>query len=66
LSIIYSRLLRGTYIDYNAIEFLGYIAFSGDIYKGVLFLVCKVCDGSNRCACGWVFGCNLVYKEAVS
>jgi hypothetical protein len=33
LSITYGRLLRSTYINYNAIEFLGYIAFSGDIRK---------------------------------
>jgi hypothetical protein len=58
LSVTYSRLLKGTYINYNAIEFLGRIAFSSDVYKGVLFLVCKVCDGFNRYAYGWVFGYN--------
>jgi hypothetical protein len=43
LSVTYSRLLRSTYIDYNAIEFLRYIAFSGNIRKQVLFPVYKVC-----------------------
>jgi hypothetical protein len=33
LSITYSRLLRGTYINYNAIEFLRGIAFYSNIYK---------------------------------
>jgi hypothetical protein len=58
LSITYSRLLKGIYINYNAIEFLGYIAFSSNIYKGVLFLVCKVCNKSNRYTYKWVFKCN--------
>ena len=50
LSIIYNRLLRGTYIDYNIIEFLKYIVFNNNIYKGVLFLVYKVYNKSNKCA----------------
>jgi len=58
LSVTYGRLLKSTYIDHNAIEFLGRIAFGGDIRKRVLFLVRKVCDGSNRCAYGWVFKCD--------
>jgi hypothetical protein len=33
LSITYSRLLRGTYINYNAIEFFRGIAFYSNIYK---------------------------------
>jgi hypothetical protein len=33
LSITYSRLLRGTYIDYNAVEFFRGIVFSGNICK---------------------------------
>ena len=33
LSVTYSRLLRGTYINYNAIEFFRGIAFYSNIYK---------------------------------
>ena len=33
LSITYSRLLRGTYINYNAVEFFRGIAFSRNICK---------------------------------
>ena len=33
LSITYSRLLKGTYINYNTIEFLRGIAFYSDICK---------------------------------
>jgi len=33
LSITYSRLLRGTYINYNAIEFFRGIAFYSNICK---------------------------------
>jgi hypothetical protein len=49
LFITYNRLLKGTYINYNTIEFLGYIAFSSNIYKGVLFLVYKVYNKFNKC-----------------
>jgi hypothetical protein len=33
LSIAYGRLLRGTCVNYNTIEFLRGIAFCGNIYK---------------------------------
>jgi hypothetical protein len=58
LFVTYNRLLKGTYINYNTIEFLRYIAFSNNIYKGVLFLIYKVCNKSNKCAYKWVFRCN--------
>ena len=58
LSITYNRLLKSTYIDYNTIEFLGHIAFNSNIYKRVLFLVCKVYNRSNKCAYKRVFRCN--------
>jgi hypothetical protein len=58
LFITYNRLLKGTYINYNTIEFLKYIAFSSDIYKGVLFLVCKVYNGFNKYIYKWVFKYN--------
>jgi hypothetical protein len=50
LSITCNRLLKSTYINYNTIEFLRYIAFSNNIYKQVLFLVYKVYNKSNKCA----------------
>ena len=49
LFITYSKLLKGTYINYNAIEFLKYIAFNSNIYKGVLFLVYNVYNRFNKC-----------------
>jgi hypothetical protein len=58
LFITYSRLLKGTYINYNTIEFLKYIVFSSNVYKGVLFLVYKVYNGSNKYTYRWVFKCN--------
>jgi hypothetical protein len=58
LSITYNRLLKGTYINYNTIEFLRYIAFSSNICKRVLFLVYKVYNGFNKCIYKWVFKCN--------
>jgi hypothetical protein len=48
LSITCNRLLKSTYINYNAIEFLKYIAFNSNIYKQVLFPVCKVCNKFNK------------------
>jgi hypothetical protein len=48
LSITYNRLLKSTYIDYNTIEFLRRIIFSGNIYKQVLFLVYKVYNRFNK------------------
>jgi hypothetical protein len=48
LFITYSKLLKGIYINYNTIEFLKYIAFSNNIYKGVLFLVYKVYNEFNK------------------
>jgi hypothetical protein len=50
LFITYNKLLKSTYINYNAIEFLKYIAFSSNIYKGVLFLICKVYNKFNKYA----------------
>jgi hypothetical protein len=58
LFVTYNRLLKGTYINYNIIEFLRHIAFNSDIYKGVLFLVRKVYNGFNKYAYKWVFKCN--------
>ena len=58
LFITYNRLLKGTYINYNTIEFLRYIVFNSDIYKGVLFLVYKVYNKFNKYAYKWVFKCN--------
>jgi hypothetical protein len=58
LFITYSKLLKGIYINYNTIEFLKYIAFNSNIYKGVLFLVCKVCNKFNKYIYKWVFKCN--------
>jgi hypothetical protein len=58
LFITYNKLFKGIYINYNAIEFLKYIAFSSNIYKGVLFLVYKVYNGFNKCAYKWGFKCN--------
>jgi hypothetical protein len=50
LFITYSGLLKGIYINYNIIEFLKYIAFSNNIYKGVLFLIYKVFNRFNKYA----------------
>jgi hypothetical protein len=58
LFITCNRLLKGTYINYNTIEFLRHIVFNSNIYKGVLFLVCKVCNKFNKCAYKWVFKYN--------
>jgi len=52
---IIRRLLRGTYIDYNAVEFFRGIAFRGNICKWVLFIIYNV---YNRGAYGIVFGRN--------
>jgi hypothetical protein len=58
LSITYSRLLRGTYINYNAIEFFRGIVFSSNICKWVLFAVYNVYNRSNRYAYRLVFRYN--------
>jgi hypothetical protein len=58
LSITYNKLLKGIYINYNTIEFLRYIVFSSNIYKGVLFLVYKVYNKFNKYTYKWVFKCN--------
>jgi len=55
LSVTYSRLLRGAYINYNTVEFLGGIAFYSNICKWVLLVIYNV---YNRGACGMVFGRN--------
>jgi hypothetical protein len=48
LFITYNRLLKGIYINYNIIEFLKSIVLYYNIYKGVLFIVCNVCNGFNK------------------
>jgi hypothetical protein len=58
LFVTYNKLLKGTYINYNAIEFLRHIAFNSNIYKGVLFLVYKVYNRFNKYTYKWVFKCN--------
>jgi hypothetical protein len=58
LSITCSRLLRGTYINYNAVEFFRGIVFSGNICKWVLFGVRNVYNRSNGYAYRLVFRCN--------
>ena len=50
LFITYNKLFKGTYINYYIIEFLKYIAFNSNIYKGVLFLVYNIYNKFNKCA----------------
>jgi len=62
----YNRLFKGTYIDYNVIEFFKSITLYCNIYKRVLFIVCNVYNGFNKCVYKWVFEYNCIYKRAVN
>jgi hypothetical protein len=58
LFITYNGLFKGIYINYYTIEFLKYIVFNSNIYKGVLFLVYNVYNRFNKYTYKWVFKCN--------
>jgi hypothetical protein len=48
LFITYNKLLKGTYIDYNTIEFFKDIVLYYNIYKRVLFIVYNVYNKFNK------------------
>jgi len=46
--IIYNRLFKSIYIDYNVIEFFKDIIFYYNIYKRVLFIIYNVYNKFNK------------------
>ena len=60
LTVAYSRLFRGTCINYNTVEFFKGIIFCGNIYKQVLFAVCNIHNKSNKC----VYICTNLMVQA--
>ena len=66
LSITYSRLLKGTYVDYNTVEFFRGIAFCGNICKWVLFMVHNIYNRPNGILIGWFLGAIKYIKERLA
>ena len=66
LSVTYSKLLRGTYINYNAIEFFRGVAFCSNICKWVLFAVRNVITGLIGVLAGQFLGAIECVKERLA